>query len=1042
MRTTIGFIVIIAMLAPLSAVLPQQARFASETAVDFYSQVEPIFNARCYGCHSETYSEADFRLDSKRAALAGGKSGVVVIPGNSSDSVLIQRVLGINGMRRMPAAGPPLSIEEISILRRWIDQGAPWPDAPIPTTPAPQHWAYIRPLKRAPPDVNDAAWVRNPIDSFVLARLEREGLRPSPEASRETLIRRLSLDLIGLPPSPEEIDGFVTDTHADAYERLVERLLASPHYGERWATPWLDLARYGDSDGYEKDAQRVAWPYRDWVINAFNRNMPFDQFTIEQLAGDLLPNATREQKIATGFVRASMLNTEAGTDPEEQNWVAQLDRASTIGTTFLGSTIACAQCHNHKYDPFTQKDFYSLVAFFNNAQFGGAGQRGRGGAFAEPTLDLATAEQAARRDTINRQIRVLQQQIDNWPQADRLQAAWERRILDSEMDWKALIPTRPESQGGATLTHNADGSILASGKTPDNDTYIIEAPLPLAGEITGVRLEALPHASLPMKGPGRDYYGNFSVQSIAVEAGASRQSLSTIPIANTLTDAPSVETNDTVIRVNLKQLWRAQVGGMERLRRQLVLVPEKPLRANPGALIRITIHQTSDIARQVLGHFRLSVTTAQEPGRVVSVPFALRPLLGKAQPSGQTAANVAQDDDETSQVSPANSGQLKRQWQAVAPELTSLRTQIAQLQDQIRALNIPTTLVLSENLPITHPKTNVRIRGDFTNKGDEILANVPAFLGTLSADGPQNRLGLARWLVGRNNPLTARVRMNQIWQAYFGRGIVETSEDFGTQGSAPSHPELLDWLAVEFMDRGWDEKAMHRLIVTSSTYRQSSSVTRELLERDPFNVLLARGPRFRVEAEMVRDIVLAVSGLLSHKIGGPPVMPYQPEGLWVFPFQPRDDRWVVSEGEDRYRRAIYTFVRRTARYPSLMVFDTPSREYGTARRPNTNTPLQALTTLNDPAFFEAAQAMAQRVVCEARGTADDRLIYAFRLATGRRPQSVELKSVQMALQKELDYFGRNIEEATSISGRADAELAAWTMISNALLNLDETLTKE
>jgi hypothetical protein len=1033
MRTRIAVVLALALLTPLKAV-PLQTPSPTGATVDFYSQIEPIFSSRCYGCHAEAYSEANLRLDSKTSASR------VILPGNGNDSLLIQRVLGINGLRRMPAAGPPLPADQIEILRRWVDQGAIWPDAPKSAAAVTKHWAYVKPVKPTQPQVKNTGWIRNPIDNFVLARLEKEGLHPSPEASRETLIRRLSLDLIGLPPTPAEVDAFVNDTRADAYDRLVERLLSSPHYGERWATPWLDLARYGDSDGYEKDAQREGWAYRDWVIDAFNRNMPFDQFTIEQLAGDLLPNATREQKVATGFVRASMLNTEAGTDPEEQNWVAQLDRASTVGTTFLGSTIGCAQCHNHKYDPFTQKDFYGLVAFFNNAAF--TTGRFRGGSFAEATLDLATPEQAARRDALNQQIRQLQQQIDNWPQADQLQAAWERGIVESENDWTPLIPTRLQSSAGATLTAAADGSVLASGKTPDSDTYVVEARVPLNGNITGIRLEALPDPSLPMNGPGRDYYGNFSVQSIDVEAGSSVQKLSPIAISNTLTDAPSVETNDTVIRVNLRQLWRAQVGGMEHLRRQLLLVPEKPVTADANGVIRVTIRQTSDVAQQLLGHFRLSVTTSRDAARVVAVPFALRPLVGKPNAAVRATGTAAEEEDAALGAARSPRQQLKRQWQSVAPELASLRDRIADLQKQIQALKIPTAPVLSENAQVSHPSTNLRIRGDFTNKGENVAAGVPSFLGSLPSDVPQNRLGLAKWLVSRDNPLTARVRLNQIWQSYFGRGIVETSEDFGSQGSSPSHPDLLDWLAVEFMDRGWDQKVMHRLIVTSSTYRQSSALNKELQERDPYNILLARGPRFRVEGEMVRDVVLQASGLLSEKLGGPPVMPYQPDGLWVFPFQPKDDKWVLSEGEDRHRRGIYTFVRRTARYPSLMVFDTPSREYCTARRPNTDTPLQALTALNDPAFFEAAQAMAQRILRQGGATAAAKAVFAFRLATGRRPDAIELKSLEAAFQKELDYFKRNTDEAKSIAGRPDPELAGWTMVSNALLNLDETLTKE
>jgi hypothetical protein len=539
-----------------------------------------------------------------------------------------------------------------------------------------------------------------------------------------------------------------------------------------------------------------------------------------------------------------------------------------------------------------------------------------------------------------------------------------------------------------------------------------------------------------MNGPGRDYYGNFALQAVDVEVGPAVDKLSPVALRGTLTDAPSVETNDTVISVNKKQLWRAQVGGAERLRRQLVLLPEKPF--DGGGVIRFNIRQSSDIAGQVLGHFRLSITTAGDPGQVVGIPFSLRPLIepgtdrqaGQAQSGavrGTTPDDALVPDPAQPRLSPKQ--QLRRQWQQVAPELATVRDKIADLQSQIRNLKIPTAPVLSENPKNERPSTNLRIRGSFTNKGEELFANVPSFLGTLPAGVPANRLGLARWLVSRDNPLTARVRVNQIWQAYFGKGIVETSEDVGTQGAAPSHSELLDWLAVDFAKKGWDQKALHRLIVTSNTYRQSSSATRELLERDPSNTLLARGPRFRVEAEMVRDIVLEASGLMSHKIGGPPVMPYQPEGLWVFPFQPKDDKWTVSEGEDRHRRGLYTFTRRTARYPSLVVFDAPSRESSAARRPNTDTPLQALTTLNDPTFVEAAQAMAQRIVRDGGTDARSRAIYGFRLVTSRPPDQAELQRLQSGFERELVYFKSHLEEAKAVAGQSNAEPAAWTMIS-------------
>ena len=1033
----------------------QVASTQNGTQVDFATEVQPILKASCFACHSGERPMAQLRLDVRSMALKGGVSGPAIMPGNSAGSSLMHRVTGEGGVTRMPLAQAALASEKVEILRRWIDQGATWPDglANEGNAKIRQHWAYVKPVRPAVPQVGNTAWVRNPIDNFVLAKLEKEGLGPSPEATRETLARRLSLDLTGLPPTPTEVDAFLNDKRPDAYERLVERLLASPHYGERWATPWLDLARYGDSDGYDKDMQRVAWPYRDWVVDAFNRNMPFSQFTIEQLAGDLLPNPTKAQKIATGFVRASLLNSEGGTDPEEQNWVAQVDRAATIGNVYLGSTLACAQCHNHKYDPFQQKDFYGMVAFFNNAAF--LPGRTRGGeigtaeqqpppSYREQMLELATPEQISARDGLNAKIRQLNEQMVNWPNGAQLQAAWEDRVVAAEREWQTLVPSHVTSTEGSTLTAQGDGSVLVSGAAPDFDTYVLEAPAPVAGSITGVRLEVMPHASLPMKGPGRDFHGNFAVQNIEIEVGSGAGRFVPVPIKTTETDSPSVVTNEGIVRTIKKQLWRVQASAdKERFPRELVIIPEKPIPVDRNSPIRVRLVQSSDAARQLLGHFRLSVTTAENPTQVVDILYHLRPLL-----------RVPRD-----QRTPEQRQQLSQHWREIAPELTKIREQVQDcdvvtntnayrpcsmgtLQQQLAALRIPTTLVASENMATDQPSTSIRIRGDFTQKADEVPAGIPGFLGTLPEGAPKNRLGLAQWLVSSDNPLTARVRMNQIWQTYFGKGLVETSEDFGSQGRPPSHPELLDWMASEFVERGWDHKAMHRVIVTSNTYRQSSAASQDLLEKDPANVMLARGPRFRVEAEMVRDIVLSTSGLLSPKMGGPPVMPYQPDGLWMFQSQAADDKWVQSTGEDKYRRGMYTFIRRTARYPSLVVFDAPSREGSLARRPTANTPLQALTVLNDPAFFEAAQAMARRIMKEVPGDTAAKAAYGFRLVTARKPDAKERDLLVAVYARELGYFQRQPAEAVRVSGGSDSALAAWTMVSNALLNLDETITKE
>ncbi len=1045
-------------IAVIAAWINQGAK-TGEATVDFATQVQPIFQIACYSCHSGNSVKGGLHLDVKSEALKGGALGRDIVPGNSQDSLLLHRVLGDNGLSRMPMTGTPLTAPQIATLRTWLDQGAAWPD----TAGAPKHWAYSKPARPALPSVKDSAWVKNSIDRFVLAKLEQKGLKPSPQAPKETLVRRLYLDAIGLPPSPAEVDQFVNDQRPDAYERLVDNLLANPHFGERWATKWLDLARYGDSDGYEKDRQRPgAYPYRDWVIKAFNANMPFDQFTIEQLAGDLLlspvpqrknwvAQETNDPKIATGFVRSSMLNTEGGTDPEEQNWVAQSDRATTVGNVWLGSTTQCTQCHNHKYDPFTQKQFYQMVAFFNNAKFGGpvfidpndpdaaAAAPGRR-SFNEGTLELPTPEQAKTRDALRAELRTWQAKLSAvTPEFQKAEADWEQAVLDAEKSWQPLRPTRLESTGGSTLTLRPDASILASGKNPDLDTYILEAKSTVNGAITGLRIEALPDPGLPQGGPGRDYYGNFQMTAVSIEHGPSPQRLSKADFVETASD-------DMVTRLQNKdqkveQIWRVDATrDGERKRRQLVIVAEQPFKVTTSDTLRISLTQVSEYLGVAIGNFRISVTTAADPKKATEVPHDLRQRLNT--PREQRPAAVPAAGGRGGRSGGNTEDPLMRQWRTVAPELADVRAKIAALNAQIAALQIPSAPVLSEDTKTTQPTAFVRERGAFVSKAEEVQADVPAFLGALPADAPKNRLGLAEWLVNGENPLTARVRVNQMWETVFGMGIVETAEDFGTQGFPPSHGELLDFLATEFQSKAWDQKAIIRLMLTSNTYRQSSKVTPQLLELDPRNALLARGPRFRAEAEMIRDVTLSASGLMNLKMFGPAVMPRQPDGLWIFPYQPDNDRWIESKGADRYRRSMYIFIRRTVRYPSLTVFDAPSREVTVVRRSLSDTPLQALTALNDPAFFEAAQAMAKRIVKEGGGDPSSRVTYGFRLATSRRPDAREMKTLLSSYEKDRQYFAKNLKEAESVAGTKDPELAAWTALSNALLNLDETLTKE
>lgn len=1025
--------------------IDQGAHVEISPSDDFFTRkVQPIFAKACYGCHSGSDPKAQFNLSIKEAALKGGVSGPAIIPGNSADSLLLRRVLGAGDTRQMPLAGKPLQPEQITILRQWIDEGAKWPDTfQSQSATGPRHWAYVKPVKPPVPQVNDTTWGRNPIDHFILSRLEKENLRPSPEATREVLIRRVSLDLIGLPPSPKDVAEFVADAREEAYERLVDRLLASPRYGERWATPWLDLARYGDSNGWRNDRQRVIWPYRDWVIKALNNNMPFDQFTIEQLAGDMLPNAAPGQKVATGFVRSSTLLDEGGTDLEENYWNAQVDRTSTVGTVWLGSSIGCAQCHDHKFDPFTQKHFYQMLAFFNNVAFVPDNRDPRrikkdakkyASTFSEPILDLPTPEQAKKRSEITLELKKLEARLnDSSPESQQAQKKWESDLLEFEKEWQPLQFTRVSAINGTTLALSADGSVLASGANPDTETYVLEAKMS-SRQVTGIRIEALPDPSLPNGGPGRDPYGNFALHKINVEIGSPPNDLQSLVFRESLFDSEVPRIDDKSL---IKQTWivdATQQSGTRkedagsRTRFQLLLLPKDTLHLSADGVLRVTLVHKSEIGGLNLGRFQISTTAAKDPTFALDIPAKLRPLL----------------DVPTEKRPPEEAEELSSHYRSVAKQLAPLRRQINTLRNQIKALGIPSSLVMAENVDVPRPSTHLHIRGAFVSKGDLVSADVPAFLSPLPPGAPTNRLGFAQWLVSRDNPLTSRVTVNHFWQDIFGRGIVETAEEFGIQGSPPSHPELLDWLAVEFMDNGWNMKALQRLIVTSSTYRQSSTVTPALLERDPANVLLTRGPRFRVEAEMVRDIAMTASGLLTDKMFGPPIMPYQPPGLWDnFPGQKLGpDEWVLSSPEDRYRRGLYIFVRRSVRYPSLSVFDAPSRITCTARRSRSNTPLQALTTLNDPAFFEAAQAMARRVIAEGGETLESRANYAFRLVVARPPNPQELDTLLSNFEKSRQYFDQHPTEVKALTDQSTADAAAWTMIANALLNLDETLTKE
>ena len=1067
----------IASLLPLTWMTARAQQTPAAAQVDFARDIQPILQSQCYECHGTEKARGRLRLDRRTAALEGGSTGAAVIPGNSEGSLLIRRVLGLDDEERMPKDGEPLPDAQIALLRSWIDQGAPWPQLPGSATAAeaersePEHWAYRVPSRPGLPEVKAGGWVRSPIDRFVLARLEKEGLTPSPQAPLETLVRRVSLDLVGLPPSPQEVDAVLADASRDghdaAYERLVDRLLASPHYGERWARPWLDLARYADSHGFEKDLPRVMWKYRDWVIDALNRDMPFDRFTVEQIAGDMLPDATREQIVASGFHRNAMTNEEGGIDPGEAHHEVLVDRVSTTATVWLGTTLGCAQCHNHKYDPFSQKDYYRMMAFFSNTDYE-VRRLGDGTKFTETEIDVPTPEQEAKRKTLQTEIDALTTKMETQtPALDRAQRLWEASArAEAEARWRVVTPEVLDG-GEVTLTSRPDGSVIASGGSPGYAVYTIEGVSSLP-RITAIRLEALPDPSLPKGGPGRDTYGNFQLNgfeaqvmpgmaksvgsaSLTARGAPSPLALARRPASGRLPSGASLGPQalswssiksddggaslDTFFPKNpprdayAPRGWRIDASREDTRRpRQIVFTLERPIVAPGGARLRVSLKHLSSAVGQAIGRFRLSVTSSATPQRIVEIPARLRPVLDVA-PASRTEQH--QKD-------------LAAFHRTVAASLKPTRERLAALQRELRALAIPTALVMRERPGHARPSTFMRRRGSFLDKGEQVYAGVPRVLHQLRDDQMPNRLGLAHWLVDEANPLTARVAVNRAWEALFGRGLVETSEDFGTQGAPPSHPELLDWLATEFVRQGWRTKSLHRSIVLSATYRQSSTAPPALIERDPYNRLLARGARFRMEAEMIRDHTLAASGLLTRAVGGPSVFPPQPEGIWDIPYS--SEKWTSSVGVDRYRRGLYTFIRRSAAYPSLVTFDGTSREFCTVRRVRTNTPLQALTTLNDEAYFEAAQGLAARLLKEAANS-EDRAAYAFRLVTGRAPSATELERITASQQKHLERFRTAPDTASRTIGAYRvpaidaAEQAAWTLVANSLLNLDEALTR-
>ena len=909
------------------------------------------------------------------------------------------------------------------------------------------HWAFTAPNRPQVPGTKSAGWTRNPIDSFILARLEAEGLKPAPTAGRETLLRRLSLDLTGLPPTPAEVDAFLADQSPQALDRQVERLLASPHYGERWGRLWLDAARYADSDGYEKDKMRWAWFYRDWVIDSLNRDKPYDRFIIEQIAGDLLPDPTQEQIDATGFLRNSMINEEGGIDPEQFRMEAMFDRMDTIGKSVLGLTINCAQCHTHKYDPIRHDEYYRLMAFLNNSH--------------EANIAVYTpAEEMKRADilTQTREIEArLQERTAEWQSK---MASWEERVRGDQPEWMVLRPEVDDiSTGGQKYLPYKDGSFLAQGYAPTRHRVKMTVETSQQ-EIRAFRLELLNDPNLPLNGPGRSIKGTGALTEFEVESApkSDPKNVTKVKIVRASADFSPPERelesafDDRSKRKRItgpisfatdgidETAWGIDAGpGRRNVPRQAVFVAETPISNPGGTILTIFLKQnhggwnSDDNQNNNLGRVRLAVTSAAD-AVADPLPAGVREIFRI--PAERRTARQVQT--------------VFSAWRLTVPEFRTENEQIAALWGAYPEGS--SQLVYAER---EDGRDTFQLRrGDFLRPEKKVAPGVPAFLHQLPEEAPANRLTFARWLVDRRSPTTARSIVNRIWQTYFGTGIVATPEDFGRQSEAPSHRELLDWLAVELMENGWSLKHIHRLIATSATYRQSSNVTPELQQRDPYNRLLARGPRVRVDGEIVRDISLAASGLLNTKIGGPSVFPPSPEFLYLPPASYGPKIWNEEKGDERYRRALYTFRYRSVPYPMLQSFDTPNGDIACVRRSRSNTPLQALTTLNEPLFLEAARALAWKTVREGGTTNGQKLRFAFRRVLGRAPAVGETSELLALYTRQRERFLRgeanpwnlatsNPDKASPLpAGVKMEEIAAWTAVSRVLLNLDETITKE
>jgi len=1199
-----------------------QAANKPAPAIDFNREIRPILSENCFKCHGpdDQGRKAKLRFDRKEDAFKPAKSGdLAIVPGDPAKSKLIERITNKDPDEIMPPTktGKKLTARQIELLTRWIAEGAKWQE----------HWAYIKPERPPVPQVKNTKWPRNEIDSFILARLEKEGLKPSPVADKATLTRRAALDVTGLPPTPQEVDAMLADKSPQAYDKLVDRLLSSPDYGEQMAHYWLDAARYADSHGYHIDSDRSMWKWRDWVIEAFNKNMPFDQFTVEQLAGDLLPEASLDQKIASGYVRCNMSTGEGGAIVEEYQAKYTFDRVETTSTIWLGLTMTCARCHTHKYDPITHREYFGLYSLFNNLNESVMdGNKPN----PEPSLKLPTKEQTAKQEQLKKQVTDGQAKLDApMPEMDAKQTAWETKWHQRlSTGWSVLSPetVKSTSTNGTQFKILDDESVLVEGPNPESDVHEISVKLK-GGTLAALQLEVLPHESLPNKSGARADDGRFRLSEFEAEIIAppgkpaetrKRDDVDgekTIKVVAKTGDAPEKtpkeDTKGKPKKLKFTQAvadsaedkfevakaidgkpdtgWGIDANAITNSHTAIFLLGE-PMKVAKNSELRVRLRYEASKSKRAIGHFRLAtaqndelvrllnppklepwqeigpfktenakvgLTNIYEPEKEIdlkkSYPGVREEVKWKAKPAFDDGkSNLLVEDlhgvhgayylyrtlkvpearkievslradglfklwandkvvlEQKSELKPGEnppkatidlkkgenkllakivtvqgaayftfdknledadsvpadiaavlvttakpSGSQKGKVQtyfrrANSPEFKSMFESVEKWREEDAGIekSIPTTMVAKE-MDKTRDTFEL-MRGEYDKKGDKIEPGVPSILPPWPKDTPTNRLGFARWLVDPSHPLTARVTVNRLWQQYFGLGLVKTAEDFGVQGERPSHPELLDWLATELVRTGWDVKRLQKLILTSAAYRQSSRLTPDSLARDPENRLIARGPRYRMDAEMVRDTALAVSGLLLDKHGGRSVKPYQPPGLWEAVSYNNAQKYVPDTDEGQYRRSLYIYWKRQSPPPNMMLFDAPTREYCVVRRLRTNTPLQALVLMNDPQFVEASRALAQRMMTEAGEDPKKRIAFAFRLATARQPGADETKVLLDVFNRQLADFRKDKSAAEKLLGVGSfkakpgleaSELAAWATIASMILNLDETVTK-